>query len=70
LVDGCNVIMLPDISANQIDSEDSGGEQGQLGSESLVNWWGIPSQKSRQGQQHKERECLNLKNILRRGLWH
>ena len=30
LVDGYNVIMLPDISANQIDSEDSGG--------SKVNW--------------------------------
>ena len=28
LVDGCNVIVLPGISANQIDSEDSGGRYG------------------------------------------
>ena len=38
LVDGCNVIVLPVISANQIDSEDIGGSEEKM-------LWDVQDQK-------------------------
>ena len=52
LVDGCNLIVLPVISANQIDSEDSGGRLDSMAS----SWWGSPSQKSNHVLQPKGTE--------------
>ena len=46
LVDRCNVIVLLGISANQIDSEDSGGRKGvSVGSGWSGNWWSAPKKK-------------------------